>query len=243
MTAALDLRGVTVQVRDRQVLDGLDLALDAGECRALVGLNGAGKTTALRVVLGMLRPTGGTVRLFGHDLQAAPRELWGRVGHLVETPFSYPELTARQNIEASALLHGADPARARVVALDLAESLGLGAWFDTPTRRMSLGTRQKVGLVAALAHEPDLVVLDEPTNGLDPLAVVAFRDLLAGVTERGGAVLVTSHHFDELARVADHVDVPHGGRVVDTLTPDGGDLERTFFDTVLAAERHREAAS
>ena len=96
---------------------------------------------------------------------------------------------------------------------------------------------QKVGLVGALAHEPALVVLDEPTNGLDPLAVVALRGLLAEATARGGAVLVTSHHFDELARVADRVEVLHRGRVVDSLTPDGPDLERTFLDTILAADR------
>lgn len=100
-----------------------------------------------------------------------------------------------------------------------------------------MGTRQKVGLVSALVHEPDLLVLDEPTNGLDPLAVVAFRGLLQEATLRGGAVLVTSHHFDELSRVAAQVDVLHRGRVIDTLTPDGRDLERTFFDTVLAADR------
>ena len=110
-------------------------------------------------------------------------------------------------------------------------------------RRLSLGARQKVGLVGALAHEPSLVVLDEPTNGLDPLAVVGFRDLLREVTGRGGAVLVTGHHFDELTRIADRVEVLHRGRIVDTITPGepgrpgGADLERVFFDAILAADQ------
>ena len=108
---------------------------------------------------------------------------------------------------------------------------------------LSLGTRQKVGLIGALAHEPDVVVLDEPTNGLDPLAVVGFRALLREVTRRGGSVLVTGHHFDELTRIADRVNVLHRGRIIDTIAPEepgrpgGADLERVFFDAVLAADQ------
>ena len=124
----------------------------------------------------------------------------------------------------------------------MSEALALTGWLDVPVRRLSLGTRQKVGLVGALAHEPNVVVLDEPTNGLDPLAVVGFRDLLREVTGRGGTVLVTGHHFDELTRIADRVDVLHRGRIIDTIVPEepgrpgGTDLERVFFDAVLAAD-------
>ncbi|MGP5714722.1 ABC transporter ATP-binding protein [Brachybacterium tyrofermentans] len=233
----MQLDGIRVQLRGRSVLDELALTVVEGECRALVGLNGAGKTTALRVILGMLAPESGTARILGHPVASAPRSAWGRVGHLVEGPACYGELTAHENIECSASLHGAERARARKTEDRMADALGLGEWLDTPVRRLSMGTRQKVGLVSALVHEPDLLVLDEPTNGLDPLAVVAFRGLLQEATLRGGAVLVTSHHFDELSRVAAQVDVLHRGRVIDTLTPDGRDLERTFFDTVLAADR------
>lgn len=125
----------------------------------------------------------------------------------------------------------------------MSEVLALTGWLDVPARRLSLGTRQKVGLVSALAHEPSIVILDEPTNGLDPLAVVGFRDLLREVTGRGGAVLVTGHHFDELTRIADRVEVLHRGRIVDTITPGepgrpgGADLERVFFDAILAADQ------
>lgn len=161
----------------------------------------------------------------------------------METPFSYPELTTRQNIMAAARLHGADPERAGRLTARMSEVLALTGWLDVPVRRLSLGTRQKVGLVGALAHEPDVVILDEPTNGLDPLAVVGFRDLLREVTGRGGAVLVTGHHFDELTRIADRVEVLYRGRIVDTITPGepgrpgGADLERVFFDAILAADR------
>ena len=240
--SALEVDRVSASLRGKPVLRDLSMSIAQGECRAIVGLNGAGKTTALRVILGMLRPDAGRVLLHGRDIASSPRDVWRRVGHLVERPFSYPELAARQNIEASIRLHGADPERTERAVQRMSEALALTGWLDVPARRLSLGTRQKVVLVGALAHEPNLVVLDEPTNGLDPLAVVGFRDLLREVTGRGGAVLVTGHHFDELTRIADRVDILHRGRIIDTIVPEepgrpgGADLERVFFDAVLAAD-------
>lgn len=240
MSPALALRGITRDLRGRRVLDDLDLVVNPGECLALVGLNGAGKTTALRVALGMLRPGSGSAEVLGHDARTSGGEPWGEVGHLVEIPFSYPELTARQNILASVALHGHDPRHVADHIAGLADLLGLGDWLDIPARRLSLGTRQKVGLVAAMAHRPRLLVLDEPTNALDPLATAGLRGIIADLTRDGVAVLVTSHHFDELARIAHRVDVLHAGRVIDSLTPTGPDLEARFFRTVLAAEEHEE---
>ena len=240
MSPALALRGITRDLRGRRVLDDLDLFVNPGECLALVGLNGAGKTTALRVALGMLRPGSGSTEVLGRDARTSGGEPWGAVGHLVEIPFSYPELTARQNILASVALHGHDPRHAADHIAGLADLLGLGDWLDVPARRLSLGTRQKIGLVAAMAHRPRLLVLDEPTNALDPLATAGLRGIIADLTRDGVAVLVTSHHFDELARIAHRVDVLHAGRVIDSLTPTGPDLEARFFRTVLAAEEHEK---
>ena len=237
MSVALALRAVTRSLRARRVLSGLDLVVHLGECHALAGLNGAGKTTALRIALGMLRPDSGTVEVLGRKTPSASHDIWRDVGHLVETPFSYPELTARQNIIASAILHGHDPAALASGIAELAGRLGLTDWLDVPARRLSLGTRQKVGLVAAMAHRPRLLILDEPTNALDPLAIAGLRGLITDLTHDGTAVLVTSHHFDELARIAHRVDVLHAGHVVDSLRPDGPDLEARFFETVLAAEK------
>lgn len=237
MSVALALRAVTRSLRARRVLSGLDLVVHLGECHALAGLNGAGKTTALRIALGMLRPDSGTVEVLGRKTPSASHDIWRSVGHLVETPFSYPELTARQNIIASAILHGHDPAALASGIAELAGRLGLTDWLDIPARRLSLGTRQKVGLVAAMAHRPRLLILDEPTNALDPLAIAGLRGLITDLTHDGTAVLVTSHHFDELARIAHRVDVLHAGHVVDSLRPDGPDLEARFFETVLAAEK------
>ncbi len=236
MTSALRLESVRCVLRGQVVLDGLSLDVVPGECRAIVGLNGAGKTTALRVMLEMLRPDAGHVHVLGQRLPCADRRVWRGVGHLVEMPFSYPELTARQNIRASSALHAARPKESDRRMGELADALRFADHLDVPVRRLSLGTRQKVGLAAAMAHEPRLLILDEPTNGLDPLAVVGLRDLITQTTGSGAAVVVTSHHFDELARLADQVDVLHHGTIIESLTPDGPDLERRFFDTILAAD-------
>lgn len=237
MNARLVIERVHVTLGDRPVLRGLDLRLMPGQIRAVVGLNGAGKTTALRVALGMLRPGAGRVLLEGRDIWPIRPGAWTRVGHLVERPSAYPELSARENIAHVCLLHGADPRACALRAQKLAGALGMVDQFDTFVRRLSLGTRQKVGLISALAHEPSVAVLDEPTNALDPLAVVAFRDELRRLAHHGSSFLLTSHHFDELARVADQVDILHGGRIIDTITPDGRDLEKVFFDRVVAADR------
>lgn len=240
MNRALEVGDVRRTLRARPVLHELNLSLEAGSCRALVGLNGAGKTTALRVMLGMLRPDSGSIRIHGHDIATARPDVWSRVGHLVELPFSYPELTARENIVAAARLHGASGPMIHESIHQIAEALRLTEWLDVPAKRLSLGTRQKVGLAAAFAHRPSLVVLDEPTNALDPLAVVGLRELIAAFTRRGGAALVTSHHFDEVARIAGQVDILHHGRILDSLAPHGPDLERRFFETVLTADAAEE---
>ena len=133
---ALEVEGVHVALRRKPVLHGLSLSLAEGECRAVVGLNGAGKTTALRVILGMLRPDTGRVLLYGRDIASTSRDVWRQVGHLVETPFSYPELTARQNIEAAARLHGADPEHAGRLTARMSEALALTGWLDVPVRRL-----------------------------------------------------------------------------------------------------------
>lgn len=130
----------------------------------------------------------------------------------------------------------ADPHEAARRAQGLAEALGMGDRLDTRVQRLSLGTRQKIGLISALSHEPTVAILDEPTNGLDPLAIVAFRNEVRRLAAAGRSILLTSHHFDELARIADHVDILHRGRIIDTVTPDGRDLEKVFFDRVVASD-------
>lgn len=236
MSQALRLTRVARALGGHHVLAGVDLEVQAATIHALVGLNGAGKTTLMRIALGMLRPDRGSILVLGHDIAgpSAGRLDWGRVGQLVETPQCYGELTARENLWVAARLHGIARQQVDRRVDDALHDLGLETWADRRGRTLSLGTRQKVGLAAALLHEPDLLILDEPANALDPLAVVRLRELLRKATDRGCGVLLSSHHLDELARWADRISVLNRGAIIGRLDPTAGDLERAFFDLVLA---------
>ena len=219
-----------------QAVDHVDLQVLPGQIQALVGLNGAGKTTLMRLLLNMLRPDQGSVTIFGRPVATASNNLWRRVGHMLDTAFGYPELTVTENLRCAALLHGLPESTARAAVSTGISDLRLSHWADRPARTLSTGNRQRLGLACALIGEPDLLVLDEPTTALDPAGVVLVRTLLRAAAARGTAVLVSSHHLDEMARIADHISVMHRGRIVGTLDPTGVDLERTFFDLVLTVD-------
>ena len=233
----IELTQISKALHGRQVLNAVDLAVPAGQIHALVGLNGAGKTTLMRIALGMLPPDAGGARLFGSAIAGLARECWSDVGQMIEMPALYPELTARQNIVTFALLRGMSTNTIEERVDDIIKELALGKWIDQRCSRLSLGTRQKVALASALVHCPRVLVLDEPANALDPSAVVRLRNLISSVADAGGAVLVSSHHLDELARLADAVTVLHKGTIVGELDPRGADLEKAFFEIVYAADR------
>jgi ABC-2 type transport system ATP-binding protein len=229
MIEALDL---TRAFGNELAVDDIGLQVGAGEIHAIVGLNGAGKTTLLRLLLGMLRPDAGHASILGVDAALATSSVWERVGHLIETPFAYPELMVRENIAASALLHSV-PSSAIEASVDRSiEQFELAQWADRRAKVLSLGNRQRLGLASALVHEPSVLILDEPANTLDPAGVVFIRDLLREYAAAGAAVLVSSHHFDQLARIAQTITVLHRGREVGTLDPGGIDLEQSFFEIV-----------
>jgi len=225
--------GLSRAFGDEVAVQDVDLEVGPGQVHALVGLNGAGKTTLMRLLLGMLRPDSGTARILGRTLTDHDPSLWRGVGHMIEMPFNYPELTARENVRVSARLHGMSRQDAGPAVEAVVDRLAFRRWADRRTATLSLGNRQRVGLACAMVHRPRLLVLDEPTNALDPSGVVLVRDLLTELAEQEGtAVLVSSHHLDEVARVAHRISVLHRGRVVGTLDPDGIDLERQFFRLV-----------
>ena len=155
--------GTTVAV------DHLSLHVGRGEIYGFIGLNGAGKTTTIRMLLGMIRPSEGVARVFGTEVKADLRDIWSRVGYLVEIPYAYPELTVRENLEITRLLRRvSDPC-----AVDrIIEELALTPYADRRARTISRGNAQRLGLAKALLHDPDVLILDEPTNGLDPAGVV-----------------------------------------------------------------------
>lgn len=237
---ALSAQTVSRRFGKEPAVREVDLSVNAGEVVALVGLNGAGKSTLMRLLLGMLRPDTGSVDVLGHPVRGAGAAVWSRVGHLIETPPRYRELTVRESIYSAARLQGRDRRTAKRLTAEAIALLELGYWQDRRTGTLSLGNRQRLGIATAVVHRPDVLVLDEPSNALDPLGVVRVRELLRGcAAEQGSAVLVSSHHLDEVARMADRIVVLHRGRSLGELDPTGADLERAFFARVLDADQHR----
>jgi ABC-2 type transport system ATP-binding protein len=235
MTALL-LDDVSHTFGARTALDRLTLSVAPGRVTALIGLNGAGKTTALRALAGRLRPTRGTARVLGHDPADLPSSVAMRFGHVVDTPLVYPELTVAENLRCAARLHGLPTRAAAQTASAAVGQLGLGPWRLARAGTLSMGNRQRLGIGCATLHGPAALILDEPTSALDPQGVVLVRELVSGLADDGAAVLVSSHHLDEVARIADEIVVLHAGRDVGRLEPGGTDLEQRFFAMVLDAD-------
>ena len=191
----------------------LTFRIDAGEVVGFLGLNGAGKTTTLRILGCVLLPTSGTVRLAGQDLLTAPRQLRARIGFLPETPPLYEDMTVREYLAFVAGLRSVDPARIPARVTETEERTGLADLDDERISTLSHGYRQRVGVAQALVHAPDVLLLDEPANGLDPVQNVEMRALIRGL--RGDhTVLVSSHILPEIAQTCDRLLVVRDGELV-----------------------------
>lgn len=217
---------VTVTLGRRRVLDGLALRVRPGTVYALLGRNGAGKSTTFRMLLGLRRPESGTVALFGEPWR---RRALARVGATLDGPALYDHLSASENLRVHARLTGTPRARVEEV-LDLVGLVGTGR---RRASRFSTGMRGRLALAVALLTEPDLLLLDEPQNGLDPEGIAELRGLIRELAATGRTVLLSSHQLGEVARTADDVGVLAGGRLVHQgpladLAPDG-ELERAYF--------------
>jgi ABC-2 type transport system ATP-binding protein len=207
-------RGLTKRFGHVTAVEDLDLEVRRGEIYAFLGRNGAGKTTTIRMILGLIRPMAGEVRVFGEPVRSSSPEWLRRVGCLVETATAYPNLTVRENLQLHRRLTGA-PAKA---VADVIDQLGLGDAADRRAGHLSLGNKQRLGLARALVHAPDLLVLDEPANGLDPAGIVEIRGLLRSLADdHGTTVFVSSHILVEVAHLADRIGIVHAGRLVEEL--------------------------
>ncbi len=194
-------------------LDDLDLTVDRGEVYGYLGPNGAGKTTTIRLLLGLHRPSAGRAELFGVDAWRDPVAAHRRVAYVAGEPFLWPAMTSAETLEFLARLRGATDTAYRDVLIDRFQ-------LDTSKkiRALSKGNRQKVQLIAAFASRAELLLLDEPTAGLDPLMEVAFRDTVLEAKERGQAVFLSSHILSEVEALCDRVGILRDGRLVDEGT-------------------------
>lgn len=229
MGAALSFKGVTKTYRRSHLgrdyynrgIEDLSLDIAAGEAFGLLGLNGSGKTTTFKLALGLLKPTSGKVSA------PPPRE----VGYLPELPYFYPYLSVSETLSFYAKLSGLlDPPIARVL-----DSYGLSALKDKRMSELSKGLLQRVGLAQAVLHEPDLLVLDEPVSGLDPLAIKDFRDGLQRLNEGGKTILLSSHSISEVEKLCHRVGILKDGRLARVLERrewEKPGLEALFVETV-----------
>lgn len=209
----IEVSGLTKRYKDVLAVDEVSLSVHAGQIYALLGLNGAGKTTLIRMLLGMIAPTAGSARVLGAAVTAGQRSAWARTGYLVEAPAAYPELTVRENLHLYARLRRLKSPGRQVA--DIIERLALAPYAGRRARTLSMGNLQRLALAKALIHTPDLLILDEPVNGLDPAGVVEIRTLLTGLArEHGTTVLISSHLLAEVARLGGRVAILHRGTLL-----------------------------
>ncbi|HWH93334.1 MAG TPA: ABC transporter ATP-binding protein [Baekduia sp.] len=205
--AALVLEGLTKRYGDRTAVEDVSLAIPSGAVAGFIGPNGAGKTTTMAMLLGLVRPSAGTATVLGESIRHPDRYLH-RVGALLEGPALWPSLTGHENLVALARLGGHDAGQIP----EILELVGLGERGDDRFGRYSLGMKQRLGIAAALLGDPELLVLDEPTNGLDPVGMREMRALISRVAQQG-TVIVSSHVLSELEQICDWLIVIDAGRI------------------------------
>lgn len=210
-THVLETEGLSHRFGGVDVLRDVNLAVPAGAIHGFLGPNGAGKTTTLRLVLGLLRRQEGSIRLWGRPLEAHRLEVLRRIGAMIESPSIYGHLTAEENLRVLQRIHGCRAARIGEVL----RVVGLAGTGAKKAARFSLGMKQRLGIAMALLHEPDFLILDEPTNGLDPNGMIEIRELLRELNRAHGiTLLVSSHLLGEIEKMVSHVGIIHRGRIL-----------------------------
>ncbi len=212
MSNVIRTEDLTKHYRDVHAVESMALEVKQGEIYGFLGLNGAGKTTTIRMLLGMIRPTRGKAWLFGQKADPTNTGLWNKVGHLVEIPYAYPELTVMENLEIFRRLRFLkDPGMLE----DVMDMLHLGPYRDIRAKNLSLGNAQRLGIARAMIHKPDLLILDEPANGLDPAGIVQVREMLTELARNHGVtIFISSHILGEISRLATRIGIIHEGRLI-----------------------------
>ena len=236
----LRTRSISKKYGDAFAIENVSVDITQGQIYGLIGLNGAGKTTFMRSVTGLISLSSGEVELFGQTGERALQRARRRIGQSIETPAIYPDMTAEQNLEIQRIIGGVSEKGVVKHTLDV---VGLAGTGTKQAKHFSLGMKQRLALAIALITDPQFLILDEPANGLDPEGIIEIRELMRRlVQERGLTLLVSSHLLDELARVATQYGIIHRGRLVKQLSAEQLALESRQCIRIITKEPARARA-
>lgn len=234
MSDIIRVQHLSKQFDEIKAVDDLSFTVKQGCVHGFLGQNGAGKSTTIRMLLTLIRPTEGEIEIFGLPLSRNRRQILRRIGAVIEKPDLYKYLSAYENIRLFARLSGIKPERSRL--MDQLDRVGLSARAHSKVHTFSQGMKQRLGLAIALVHNPDLVILDEPVNGLDPQGIADIRNLILHLSrEEGKTIFVSSHLLSEMEMIADNMLIIDKGRKVvegpvqELLTPEKRSLEDYFL--------------
>ncbi|MHB9131201.1 MAG: ABC transporter ATP-binding protein [Armatimonadota bacterium] len=226
-----------------RAVDGIDFTCQAGEIFGLLGANGAGKTTTLRMLATILTPTGGTATIMGHDITTEPESVRKNLGFYSSTTALYPRLTGRETLDFFARVNGYPADRVKEQVEHLIARFGIAEYADVLVQKLSQGMKQKVAVARTIAHDPPVVIFDEPTVGLDVLNAVELRQIIAELREMGKTVIFSTHIMSEAEKLCDRIAIVHRGRLhacdtLDGLRAETGEfyLEDIFIHIVQRSE-------
>ncbi|WP_044641206.1 ABC transporter ATP-binding protein [Risungbinella massiliensis] len=216
MSAVIKTTSLTKIYGDQRSVDNLNMTVNQGEIYGFLGRNGAGKTTTIRMLLGLIKPTLGQIEIFGEDLFRNRKAILRRIGSIVEVPGFYENLTARENLLINAKIMGVHKKSAIEEALEI---VGLHDETKKLVGKYSLGMKQRLGIARALLHYPELLILDEPTNGLDPIGIKEMRRLIKSLAnERNITIFISSHILSEIEQLVDKLGIIHEGNLLEEVT-------------------------
>lgn len=216
----IEIRNVSKTYAEKTAVRNLSLSISKGELFAFLGPNGAGKTTTIKMMCGLLFPTSGSITIAGFDLATQSQQARQRISYVPDQPYLYDKLSGREILEFTAKMYGLTPAHASKKIAEVIELFSLGSFIDILTQNYSHGMRQRTVFAAAFLHEPDVLIVDEPTVGLDPHHIRLLKDLLRREADRGVTVFLSTHSLDIAEELADRIGVIHQSRLIAI-----GDLE------------------
>jgi len=220
LTPAIELKNLSKAFGVSRALTDVNLAVGRGEVFGYIGANGAGKTTTIKIMTGLLRPTAGDAVICGHSISADALQAKSLIGYVPESGALFEKLSAREYLTASARLYGVAEAAISPRVVMWLDAFGLSERIDQPIGLLSKGNKQKICWISALLHEPEVLILDEPLNGLDVEAISKAKDLILDLASRGKTIFYSSHLIDIVEKVSTRLGVLHGGRLITVGTPD-----------------------